>query len=441
MKYQRDLADNSIFARQVHSGTGDIIEFRAKDVQNKIDGKSTISVYHEPYGETERLVLGSHRFNIHDMVMRTRLGNSTYRNIHNGLKEQFTDKNMVAWVFQFTADLVDFDSSAVTSELVPGNPDWRVQFLAYPHLVDGCMSVLSARGASTKSYTGIAMAISIDSGVDKLWPIEVVAPALYINMERSKASIAGRIGWVNEALGLEGSRPLEVLHTQGRSFHQIETALRRIVAEKGIQFAVLDSLSRTKVGDLTENSPANMVMDLMSDLFHSSLVIAHSPKHSDTPGEIFGSDMYRNAADVTIGVTAHREDGSSTTYSEFEIEKANDIGVRSKSWLAFEFADDPNPDPRIKISRLVDIRVPRYDELPDFDGDKATEEDRVYTYLVKKHNTKNSTATTPEISRDLDIPQSNLRRILNSEKGKKKFVQMEANGKLSWGLLSSRNTE
>ena len=430
MIFKRDQMNGAIYARQMFEETGDILKFSAQDLQPTVNGKTTITIVHES-ADGQAYNLASHRYNVHDMTMRVRLANGAYKSIHNGLRDTFSDRNLQSWLFDFTSGLHDYDSQTITSELVSGDPSWRPKFLAFPHILEGGMSIMAARGGSTKSYTGIAAAVSVDAGVDKLWPIEVVAPALYINMERSPQSIAGRIGWVNEALELEGDRPLEVFHTKGKTLIQVEQTLRRIVAEKGIQFAVLDSLSRTGLGDLNDNEPSNRIMDMMSALFDSSLILAHSPK--DRPGQIFGSDMFRNAGDIAIGLEANRIGDEPITWTSFEIEKANDLGVKRKSWLAFEFEEDDSPDPRIKISRLVDIRIPTALELPDFNEEQhLSKYERIMRYLAD-----NGTSSAPKISENLDMPQGTVRRELNDNKGRY-FVKLSNN---EWGLLSQRNDE
>lgn len=412
-KYLRDPEDNSIYTKQLWRPTGDIIEFRARGLQANANGKTIVDIIHHPASEAEdAYTLGSHRYNINDLQMRIRLANHSYSNLYNGLKQEFSKENFANWLFLFTNGLANYDSATITSSLVSGDPSWRPRFRAWPFILESGMTLMAARGGSTKSLSGIAMAISIDAGIDKLWPLDTSGPALLINMERSSASIAGRIGWVNEALGLPGDRPLEVFHTKGKTLQQIEGTLRKIVSQKGIEFAVLDSLSRTGLGDLTENAPANATMDMMANLFPSSLVLAHSPKHS--PGEIYGSDMFRNAGDITVAVKAHRIDDDPVTWTSYQIEKANDLGVKREHWLAFEFEDDENFDSRVQISRLVDIRIPNPSEIPDFETlDKEAEQGKQRRLIIRHMSRGDYEASTgAQIARNTGIPEGTVRREL-----------------------------
>ena len=391
MPYERDPKDNSIFSK-IEFPSKDIVEFRAVDLEATPTGKTYIEAWHTP-PEGERGILYSHSYSVRDGKTREWFANKVHASFKNGFSNAWTKTDIQEWLFDFTSGLKAYDSHEISAETVKGTPGWRVEFLAFPHIIDGGLSIMSALGGATKSYIALALAISIDAGVDKIWPIEVSGPVLYINMERSKRSIAGRIGWVNEALGLDGDRDILVFHTQGKRLHQIAPTLRRLVAEKGIVFAVLDSISRSGIGDLNKNQEANESMDLMIELFPSSLVLAHSPKQS--PGSTYGAVMFDNAADVKIGLQALRTKGDNTTWTKYTIDKGNDVGlIGEETVLAFEFETDPHPDSRIKISRLVNIRIPDAEEIPNFDEparNMSPTAQIIFDYLMENG------ATTPSI--------------------------------------------
>jgi hypothetical protein len=235
-------------------------------------------------------------------------------------------------------------------------------------------------------------------------------------MERSKQSIAGRIGQINQVLGLEGNRPLMVFHTEGKTLLQIYSTLRQIVAKHHVTFAVLDSLSRTGIGDLNENMPANTIMDMMTELFASSLVLAHSPKGDDKKGT-YGSIMFQAAADVEVNVKTHRIGSENTSWTEYQIGKANDLGVNSTSWLTFDYQEVHNPNPMIRVTRLVDIRKPSLDEIPDFNELEKPDQYLTIEEKLIRCLHDNGPLKVNDIVRLTGLKAGSIRPNLNARKG------------------------
>ncbi len=414
MDYAHDPADNAIVQKHA-SQSGDSIEFRAIDLQPGANGKTTIRVYHTtPDGD--RYNLGSHRYNIEDMVMRTRLGNGSYKAITNGWKANFKTEDMVRWLFDFTSGLQAFDSSSVSALMVEGNPEWAPTFLAWPHVIEGGMTIMPGQPGSTKSTVALAMAISVDAGIDKLWPIQKSGPVVIINMERSPQSIAGRIGQLNRALGLEGNRPILVFNTHGKKLVEIERTLRELVQNENIYLGVLDSLSRTGLGNLNDNADANVVMDILSDVLPSSLVVAHSPKGEEgKPGKgTFGSNMFVAAADVELNVATHRIGEENTSWTELQINKGNDVGDRKKRWLRIDYGERRDAwDRRIVSHYIESIRTAEPSEVPDFEVEKhLTIEEKILRAL-----NDNGPSDVNEIAELTSLKADSIRSVLHRKTG------------------------
>ena len=414
MDYAHDPADNAIVQKHA-SQSGDSIEFRAIDLQPGANGKTTIRVYHTtPDGD--RYNLGSHRYNIEDMVMRTRLGNGSYKAITNGWKANFKTEDMVRWLFDFTSGLQAFDSSSVSALMVEGNPEWAPTFLAWPHVIEGGMTIMPGQPGSTKSTIALAMAISVDAGIDKLWPIQKSGPVVIVNMERSPQSIAGRIGQLNRALGLEGNRPILVFNTHGKKLVEIERTLRELVQNENIYLGVLDSLSRTGLGNLNDNADANVVMDILSDVLPSSLVVAHSPKGEEgKPGRgTFGSNMFVAAADVELNVATHRIGEANTSWTELQINKGNDVGDRKKRWLRIDYGERRDAwDRRIVSHYIESIRTAEPSEVPDFEVEKhLTIEEKILRALDD-----NGPSDVNEIAELTSLKADSIRSTLNRKTG------------------------
>ena len=414
MDYAHDPTDNAIVQKHA-SQSGDSIEFRAIDLQPGANGKTTIRVYHTtPDGD--RYNLGSHRYNIEDMVMRTRLGNGSYKAITNGWKANFKTEDMVRWLFDFTSGLQAFDSSSVSALMVEGNPEWAPTFLAWPHVIEGGMTIMPGQPGSTKSTVALAMAISVDAGIDKLWPIQKSGPVVIVNMERSPQSIAGRIGQINRALGLDGNRPILVFNTHGKKLVEIERTLRELVQNENIYLGVLDSLSRTGLGNLNDNADANVVMDILSDVLPSSLVVAHSPKGEEgKPGKgTFGSNMFVAAADVELNVATHRIGEENTSWTELQINKGNDVGDRKKRWFRIDYGERRDAwDRRIVSHYIESIRTAEPSEVPDFEVEKhLTIEEKILRAL-----NDNGPSDVNEIAELTSLKADSIRSTLNRKTG------------------------
>ena len=428
MDYAHDPADNAIVQKHA-SQSGDSIEFRAIDLQPGANGKTTIRVYHTtPDGD--RYNLGSHRYNIEDMVMRTRLGNGSYKAITNGWKANFKTEDMVRWLFDFTAGLQAFDSTSVSALMVEGNPDWAPTFLAWPHVIEGGMTIMPGQPGSTKSTVALAMAISVDAGIDKLWPIQKSGPVVIVNMERSPQSIAGRIGQINRALGLDGNRPILVFNTHGKKLVEIERTLRELVQNENIYLGVLDSLSRTGLGNLPAPAAAHVVMDILSDVLPSSLVVAHSPKGEEgKPGRgTFGSNMFVAAADVELNVATHRIGEENTSWTELQINKGNDVGDRKKRWLRIDYGERRDAwDRRIVSHYIESIRTAEPSEVPDFEVEKhLTIEEKILRALDD-----NGPSDVNEIAELTSLKADSIRSTLNRKTGTT-FAKMDGG---TWTLL------
>ena len=116
-----------------------------------------------------------------------------------------------------------------------------------------------------------------------------------------------------------------------------------------------------------------------------------------------------------------------TSWTKYTISKANDLGVLPTLWFAFDYRLDHNDDPRIQTSRLVDIRIPSPDEIPDFNEEKfLTNFEKIIRYL----NDQGSSVPTA-IAQGTGLNPSSIRVELNRKKGHT-FTKLDDG---SWGLL------
>jgi len=272
---------------------------------------------------------------------------------------QLRDRAMVVSLFgnQIECD-IDFDQFCLDVEetldaiempkAVAGQMLGPQEFIAKPHVLANSGTILFGPGGSGKSTTAFLCAVAVDSGTNGIWgTVPQGVPTLYINLERSPESIIRRIFAANQALELEPDRPLAVLTARGKSLTAIEPQVRKFVLANNIGFIVLDSISRARMGSLTDDSTANETIDTLNSFGCAWLAIGHTakpPQNADgskakTPDETFGSVHYGNGADITVKLTAEKM-GLLETGVRLEVKKANDIATPPPMTLSLKFDED-----------------------------------------------------------------------------------------------------
>ena len=202
-----------------------------------------------------------------------------------------------------------------------------VQWLARPSFVNGGTIVFAPPGRG-KSYISLVAAVSIDAGLQNIWEIDQPHRTAYVNLERSRQSLASRLGAVNTALGLRSDRPLIMLNARGRMLADLAPTIRRAISEHGIKLIILDSISRATTGNLNDNSPANSVIDILNSLGCAYIAIGHTSKASED--RIFGSIHWEAGADVVLKLTTDRNEDTGRLAVGMKITKANDIAPSKK---------------------------------------------------------------------------------------------------------------
>lgn len=210
-----------------------------------------------------------------------------------------------------------------------------VSYLLEPYIARETGVILFGPPGKGKSWTALLMAVSVNHGVSKLWPVKHPARALYINLERSKESFKRRIGQVNKVLGLPVDARLLMINKKGASLADVMGGTRAAIAQYGIELVVLDSMSRSGMGDLNGNETGNRVADALNSLGVAWIAIGHAPRADDT--HLFGSVMFDAAADVVINLVTEQAPGQTTLGVGLKVPKANDMAIPAMSKFAYEF--------------------------------------------------------------------------------------------------------
>jgi hypothetical protein len=306
------------------------LEFHAEELDKQrtgVHGKLSI-VYNG-------ITLAWSRQNIERQDDRTRLANKAHGHLSPAMQDLYT-KNFI----QHDLDLFCKDAWNVyvmeqMPGLVEGGAATPVEFLVNPFVIQGGGTILFAPPGRGKSWTGMVMAVCVDSGKDDIFKVKQ-APTIYINLERSASSMIRRLGAVNRALILESGRPIYMLNARGKRLSDVVEALKRTIDEHNIQFGVLDSISRSGRGDLNANEVANNIIDVLNGMLDSWLGLAHTPRADES--HVFGGVHFDAGADIVVQL--RREQQENRLGLGLEITKSNDVGWRPMQVIDIEFDNE-----------------------------------------------------------------------------------------------------
>jgi hypothetical protein len=264
---------------------------------------------------------------------RVRLANSAGKQLNNGHGELYPNAFLKKDLDDFCRGLWDAEIARFEPTYCAGLPAAPPDFALEPFILRGGGTICFAAPGRGKSYTTMLMAVSIDAGISNIWPV-TQARVLILNLERSAAQYMRRIGAINQALGLPRSRPMAVLHARGRSLRDVIEGARRFIRREGIEVVILDSISRSGMGDLNEGQSGSRIMDAMNGLAESWMAVGHTPRAS---GEhVTGTMQFDAAADLMVKLSSEQEEDGPLGVS-LELTKRNDIPFYKPRILALEF--------------------------------------------------------------------------------------------------------
>lgn len=295
-----------------------------------LHGRLTIT-----YGTT---VLAWSNFNLEKDEERVRIANSAYSHLRKPLIDTYKKEFLKHDLDLFCRGLDDAMVGTIEVEQLGGPLERKpLDFWLPPYLISGGGTILYGPPGRGKSYTALLMAISLDAGLRMFWPVPRARRPLFVNLERSRDSLAARIGAVNRALGLPPDRKLDVINARGRTLAEVADRVRRAMHEHGKDVLFLDSISRAGAGDLNENQPVNRITDLLNNLSPTWLALGHTPRGDES--HVYGSTMFEAAADVMVMLASERR-ADGTIGIGLEITKANDAPTGGPMQvLAYSFDD------------------------------------------------------------------------------------------------------
>ena len=392
--------------------TGLVVGLRAENIRQQSTGlHARISVSLDGQSVTYDT------FNIEREKDRIHLVGSAWKRLEpiKGIKDKFTKARLQNIMDEFCQGVWPLWTERLAPEELGDDDEIKeIVMLLAPYIIaDGAGTIAFAKPGAGKTYTALAMAVSIDAGCSQIWPVRQTKVA-YLNLERSRSSFLRRLKLVNVALGLPMNRKLLVTNARGWSLSDVVDGLESIVESKNVGCVFVDSLSRAGYGDLNNNDPANKIMDALNGLGVSWFAIGHTARGDET--HVFGSQMFDAAADVAVQfISQVKDDG--TLGVGMKVTKSNDIAKPPLQAYALEFDK----------YGLAGIRAAEDQEFLEVEAERAESfGSQVKGYLLDVGN-----ATATDISEALGFERSRVAHLLKGVD----FIRLPRDGRrVPYGL-------
>ena len=292
----------------------------------------------------DQQMLAWNTFNVERDEDRTRLANAAHKAIGPLAQQVWTQAQMRDSLSTFCLGI--WDAHVGKLQVGPMAGGYRAEgtaFAIYPFVIAGGGTIFFAPPGRGKSFNAMILCVSLDHGAwgEEERPVPTVFDrrrplrSMYVNLERSADSMADRLARVNDALGLEPERPLHFANHRGRSLWDIEDALANHVEREGIEFVMLDSISRAGYGDLNENAPTNRIVDTLNGICPTWGALAHTSRQDE--GHIYGSVHFDAGVDIAVKQTT-QDDSKGTLGIGLTVTKGNDVPIGGKPLIyALEF--------------------------------------------------------------------------------------------------------
>ena len=220
--------------------------------------------------------------------------------------------------------------------------------------------LLFGDGGALKSYTALASAISLQTGlslIDGFEPSRAFRVA-YLDFEWSPTAHKRRM----RALCGPGDLP-DILYVpcqvNGPLNHQVER-IQRQFQDHRIDYAVIDSVGLATDGPPEEAASALSFFQALARLEVGSLLTAHTNRDGDT-SKPFGSVYWHNSARQTWFIKRERANGTSSVDVALFNRKVNDGAQREKPiGLRFQFSDSTTTIRQREIASIPELEAQTY---------------------------------------------------------------------------------
>jgi len=351
---------------------------------------------------------GFDNINLEKGDQRNRFCREVYRTLDEPVSSQYGERAIIHDVGVLAQAVMNWESANLKIEFVdPEEYATPLSYPIHPFVLDNAGAILFAPPGTGKSYVALIMAICIANGLTTPFN-SIKRPVIYVNLERPRNTFLMRDHAVRQALGISGSSNVGYLHARGMALKPIVRKLEKLTANQSDTVIIMDSISRTGLGSLLDDSTANQFTDMMNGLNRTWLGIGHTPRGDDK--HVFGSVHFTAGCDVETRLVG-TERGNVTNLL-LETVKANDGRRNYKHAISLEFGDH---DGLIGIKE-IDFSDPG---LIALSTDVTMKIASAIQFLGGK-------GTPSQIAEELDMYASNVTRAL---KNAEKFVLVSEEGR------------
>ena len=380
-------------------GTSDQIKVRIDNARRERTGI---------HGRILFFVNGSHiafdNINLEKGDQRGRLGRDIVRNLSDAIMSIYSEKAITHAIGMLCQAVINWDMENTKIDYIAATEFAPpVAFPLYPFLREGAGTILFAPPGTGKSWVSLIMGVCLTNGLTS--PFNALKRhVIYVNLERPRNTFLVRDFAVRRALGFPSDLPSGIgyIHARGLTFKSVLWHIEQEGRRHPDSVVILDSISRTGLGSLLEDTTANQFTDSMNALGLTWMGVGHTPREASK--HIYGSVHFTAGCDIETRLVG--SEYGHTLNLLLETVKANDSKRNFKHAISLEFGAEEQEG-------LVNIREIQTDDP----GLVAQSTDNSFR-IAHAIETLGGMATPSEIADETGIQLPNVSRILTGSKGK-----------------------
>ena len=408
------VGTNLSYSASEHGADGERMLGTTDQVKIKIDNarRERTGIH----GRIMFFVNGSHiafdNINLEKGDQRGRFCRDVIRNLSDAIVSIYSEKAVTHDVGILCQAVISWDMESVKIDYIsPTEFAPPIAFPLYPFLREGAGTILFAPPGTGKSWVSLIMGVCLANGLTSPFNASK-RHVIYANLERPRNTFLVRDHAVRRALGFPSDQPSGIgyIHARGLTFKSVLWHIEQEGRKHPDSVVILDSISRTGLGSLIEDTTANQFTDAMNALGLTWLGVGHTPRGDDK--HIFGSMHFTAGCDIEVRLVG--SEYGHTLNLLLETVKANDSKRNFKHAISLEFGAEEQEG-------LVNIREIQTDD-PGLVVQSTDNPFRI-AHAIELLGGK---ATPSEIADETGIALPNVSKVLTGSKGKFVFLEEES---------------